>query len=160
MISSAYSSDATFQHEGVRHRRAVLCFLANLDVDELHLFFSLLLNPLLLNPLATDTINTRFHTPCEKAAEPYSSVLVQCSNFMALGNLSWKKKYGFLHVAEDIMRTFDESHIRPFLNPLMRVVVHVLESCMSSLNSDLWVNDTDTLMPSAKTVWILLHLLS
>lgn len=53
-------------------------------------------------------------------------------NIMAL---SWKKKYGFLHVIEDILRSFDESHIRPFLDLLMGCVVRVLQSCMSSIET-------------------------
>lgn len=49
--------------------------------------------------------------------------------------LSWKKKYGFLHVIEDIVGVFDELHIRPFLDLLAGCVVRVLESCTSSLDN-------------------------
>ncbi|XP_020264631.1 small subunit processome component 20 homolog isoform X1 [Asparagus officinalis] len=137
------------KHTGVSHRRAVLCFLAQLDVDELHLFFALLLNPLLRCPLASDVTNTQFAIPFEKDIEPRSSVLVKCSDTVALGNFSWKKSYGFLHVVEDILRTFDEFHIRPFLNLLMRVVAQILESCMLSLTSDSKVHGTDIPLLSA-----------
>jgi len=71
---------------------------------------------------------------------------------MVLANLSWKKRLGFFHMAEDTLRTFDELHIRPFLNPLMRTVAQTLESCMLNLTSDSKVHDTDTLVPSAKIV--------
>jgi U3 small nucleolar RNA-associated protein 20 len=47
--------------------------------------------------------------------------------------LSWKKKYGFLHVIEDVLGVFDEFHVRPFLDLLMGCVVRVLGSCTSSV---------------------------
>lgn len=152
------SYDATFQHTGVSHRRTVLCFLTQLDVDELHLFFSLLLNPLLLNPCITDVDSSRVDSNSEKSAEPSSSVLIKCSNYKVLADLSWKKRCGFLHVAEDILKTFDEGHIRPFLNQLMWIVVQILKSCTMSLACDFKVDDNDALVPSANMVWILLHL--
>lgn len=49
--------------------------------------------------------------------------------------LSFKKRYGFLHVIEDIIGVFDESHLRPFLNLLVGCVVRVLGSCTSSLDA-------------------------
>ena len=54
-----------------------------------------------------------------------------------IANLSWKKKYGFLHVIEDIIGVFDELHIRPFLDLLVGCVVRLLESCTSSLHANL-----------------------
>lgn len=49
-------------------------------------------------------------------------------------NLSWKKKYGFLHVIEDVVGVFDELHVRPFLDLLVGCVVRLLESCTSGLH--------------------------
>lgn len=48
--------------------------------------------------------------------------------------LSWKKRYGFLHVIEDVLGVFDEFHVRPFLDLLMGCVVRVLGSCTSSID--------------------------
>lgn len=48
--------------------------------------------------------------------------------------LSWKKKYGFLHVIEDILGVFDELRVRPFLDFLMGCVVRILGSCTCSLD--------------------------
>lgn len=49
--------------------------------------------------------------------------------------LSWKKRYGFLHVIEDIMGVFDEFRVRPFLDLLMGCVVRVLASCSSNIDT-------------------------
>lgn len=50
-------------------------------------------------------------------------------------SLSLKKKYGFLHVVEDILAVFDESRLKPFLNLLMNCVVLISSSCTSALGS-------------------------
>lgn len=47
--------------------------------------------------------------------------------------LSWKKRYAFLHVVEDILGVFDELHIKPFLDLLVGCVVRILASSSSSL---------------------------
>lgn len=47
--------------------------------------------------------------------------------------ISWKKRYGFLHVIEDIVAVFDEVHISPFLDLLMGCTVRLLESSTSTL---------------------------
>lgn len=127
---------ASRKHTGVSHRRALLGFLAQLDVSELHLFFSLLLKPLLLNSLSTDMHTSdldNHHLKFADSCQP--SILTKSSISMPLANLSWKKQYGFLHALEDILRTFDELHVRPFLNPLMKVVAQILESCMLNITS-------------------------
>lgn len=48
-------------------------------------------------------------------------------------NLQWKKIHGFLHILEDILKSFQESHVMPFLELLMLLVVRILECCKSSL---------------------------
>ena len=73
-------------------------------------------------------------------------------NIMAL---SWKKRYGFLHVIEDILGVFDESHVRPFLDLLMGCVIRVLGSCTSSL--DAAKRAGSSLAESDSTVNIELH---
>lgn len=52
-----------------------------------------------------------------------------------IAELSWKKRYAFLHVIEDVLGVFDELHIRPFLDLLMGCVVRILGSCASSLDN-------------------------
>lgn len=112
-------------------RRAILCFLAQLEVDDLHLFFSLLLKPLLSNHHGHyDGICSRF------AGQWQPLTLLNCSISQAIENISLKKKYGFLFVLEDILKTFDESHIRPFLSPLMTFVALILENCMSNIKAE------------------------
>lgn len=49
--------------------------------------------------------------------------------------LSWKKRYGFLHVIEDVFGVFDEFRIRPFLNFLVGCVVRILGSCSYSIDA-------------------------
>lgn len=50
-----------------------------------------------------------------------------------IDTISWKKRYGFLHVVEDIVAVFDEVHISPFLDLLMGCIVRLLDSCTSTL---------------------------
>ena len=115
----------TFQHAGVHHRRAVLCFLAQLDVDELQLFFSLLLKPLFAPGHGTDS-------SCEKSKDGLQVFdLVEFSR--TIGDLSFKKICGFLHVVKDILKAFDEIHIRPFLKLLMGFVVRIVETCILNI---------------------------
>lgn len=117
-----------FQHTGLNHRRAVVYFFAQLDVEELRLFFYLLLKPLLADTMEVleDQPTDGFHT----------SVFVNFSTLVTVSNLSWRKRTGFLHVVEDIFKTFDEFHAKPFLNPLMMIVVRILESCMLNIMGD------------------------
>lgn len=60
-------------------------------------------------------------------------------NIMAL---SWKKRYAFLHVIEDILGVFDELHVKPYLDLLMGCVVRILWSCTSIIDSGLSVVET------------------
>lgn len=68
-------------------------------------------------------------------SEFQASSLLEYFTLDSLATLSWKKKYGFLHVIEDIVEVFDELHIRPFLYLLVGSVVRVLESCTSNLDN-------------------------
>ncbi|RZS09460.1 hypothetical protein BHM03_00040543 [Ensete ventricosum] len=129
--------DACSQHTGVSHRRAVLCFLAQLEVKELQLFFSLLLKPLIPRRLTNELFDSSNDEPSEGLiGGSQASILIKCSTSIEVANVSWKKKNGFVHVIEEILRTFDESRIKPYLNPLMMIVVRILENCMLNLASE------------------------
>lgn len=124
------------KHGGVNHRRAVLYYLAQLDIDELQLFFSLLLKPLLPSVLEIDVLDRSDHGYSNLSDNSISSILVKRSTLISVAKLSWKKRHGFLRVVEDILRTFDEFHIKTFLNPLLGIVVRLLESCTLNINSE------------------------
>lgn len=122
------------QHASVHHRKAILGFLAQLDVEELPLFFALLIKPLV----------SASQGAAAKSAWPWTtpgvlqhgldsfSVLEHFSRD-CINAISWKKRYGFLHVIEDIVAVFDEVHISPFLDLFMGCIVRLLDSCTSTL---------------------------
>ncbi|KAL3360047.1 hypothetical protein AABB24_016514 [Solanum stoloniferum] len=125
---------ASRKHASVHHRKAILGFLAQLDVEELPLFFALLIKPLV----------SASQGAAAKSAWPWTtpgvlqhgldsfSVLEHFSRD-CINAISWKKRYGFLHVIEDIVAVFDEVHISPFLDLLMGCIVRLLDSCTSTL---------------------------
>lgn len=73
--------------------------------------------------------------PIGCTSEFQASSLLEYFTLDNIATLSWKKKYGFLHVIEDIVGVFDELHIRPFLDLLVGCVVRLLESCTLSLDN-------------------------
>ncbi|KAL3329329.1 hypothetical protein AABB24_036434 [Solanum stoloniferum] len=125
---------ASRKHASVHHRKAILGFLAQLDVEELPLFFALLIKPLV----------SASQGAVAKSAWPWTtpgvlqhgldsfSVLEHFSRD-CINVISWKKRYGFLHVIEDIVAVFDEVHISPFLDLLMGCIVRLLDSCSATL---------------------------
>ena len=123
------------QNASVHHRKAVLGFIAQLDVEELPLFFALLIKPLQIISQESDSTAHWFWTSPENSMDQF-----QAFNFLkyfTMDNiiaLSWKKRYGFLHVIEDVLGVFDELHLIPFLDLLMGCVVRVLGSCASSID--------------------------
>ncbi|KAG8377667.1 hypothetical protein BUALT_Bualt08G0056700 [Buddleja alternifolia] len=124
------------KNASVHHRRAVIGFLAQLDVDELPLFFWLLIRPLLSVSQKDDETSKSFGSLSESCTnEVDTSIILKHFTTDTIKALSWKKRYGFLHVIEDILAVFDESHLKPFLDPLMNCVVRILVSCTSSLGS-------------------------
>ncbi|PSS35668.1 Small subunit processome component like [Actinidia chinensis var. chinensis] len=127
---------ASRKHTSVHHRKAVLGFLAQLEVDELPLFFALLIKPLLRISQGFDGMYKWFWSSSESSKDDFDSCSVlkhfTMDNIVAL---SWKKKYGFLHVIEDILAVFDELHVKPCLNLLMGCVVRILGSCTSIIDS-------------------------
>lgn len=116
----------------MHHRRAVLYFLAQLDVSELPLFFSLLLKSLQPITCESEDFNNQFWSSFECIRDESPPCISLGCN---ISNIPWKTRYGFLHVIEDILKTFDDLHIRPFLKMLMTFVVRILESCTISLES-------------------------
>lgn len=125
-----------FQHTSVHHRKAILGFIAQLDVDELRLFFALLINPFLSTSRGFDGMGVWFLSSSERSKKEFDSFSVL--KYFTIDNamtLSWKKRYAFLHVIEDILGVFDELHVKPYLNLLMGCVVCVLSSCTSIIDS-------------------------
>lgn len=108
--------------------------MAQLEVDELQLFFLLLLKPLILRPLANEFFDAHVdETSGGFVDRSQPTVLAKFSTSINIASLPWKRKNGFLHVMEEILRTFDEAHIEPYLTPLLMIVVWILQNCMLNL---------------------------
>ncbi|CAL0327253.1 unnamed protein product [Lupinus luteus] len=133
---------ASRKKASICHRRAILSFIAGLDVNELPLFFALLIKPLQIVKETDGTTNLFWALPRGSINEFQASSLLECFTLDNIETLSWKKKYGFLHVVEEIVGVFDEQHVRPFLDLLVGCVVRLLESCSSSLDNT-QLNATD-----------------
>ncbi|KAF5199197.1 Small subunit processome component 20-like protein [Thalictrum thalictroides] len=126
---------ASRMHASVHHRRAILCFLAQVEISELPLFFVLLIKPLLSSSNGNEGPSKWFWGSCEISLEEFQACnIVKYFTADKLMGVSWKKRYGFLHVFEDILKSFDEFRLRPFLNLFMGLVVRILESCTVSLD--------------------------
>lgn len=122
------------QKSGVSYRRAVLGFLAQLDVDELPLFFWLLIKPLLSVHQGEYEMSKSFWSLAGSPRDEYfRSIVMKHFTTDSISTLSWKKKFGFLHVVEEILEVFDEPHLNPFLDLLAYCVVRILASCTSTL---------------------------
>lgn len=123
------------QQASVNLRKAVLLFFAQLDAKELPLFFALLLKPLNIIPREDDATANWF---CNSHS---ASMMFSATNVMkyfseeSIEALSWKKKFGFLHVIEEVLAVFGEILVSPFLNIIMGCVVRILGSCTSSLHA-------------------------
>nr|KYP57020.1 U3 small nucleolar RNA-associated protein 20 [Cajanus cajan] len=128
---------ASRKKASICHRKAILSFIAGLDVVELPLFFALLIKPLQIVKKTDGPANLFWTLPRGSINEFEAAALLEYFTLDNIANLSWKKKYGFLHVIEDIVGVFDELHIRPFLDLLVGCVVRLLESCTSNLNANL-----------------------
>ncbi|KAE9587003.1 hypothetical protein Lalb_Chr23g0269101 [Lupinus albus] len=126
---------ASRKKASISHRRAILSFIAGLDVNELPLFFALLIKPLQIMKETDGTTDLFWALPSGPISEFQASSLLECFTLDNIASLSWKKKYGFLHVVEEIVGVFDEQHVRPFLDLLVGCVVRMLESCSSSLDN-------------------------
>lgn len=127
---------ASRKHASINYRKAVLGFLAQLDIAELPLFFSLLIKPLQIVPVGGDGTSDWFWTSSISSIDRFqASELLKYFSVDNITALSWKKRYGFLHVIEDVLGVFDELRIRPFLNFLVGSVVRILGSCSYSLDA-------------------------
>ncbi|GJZ51936.1 small subunit processome component 20 homolog isoform X1, partial [Tanacetum coccineum] len=114
----------------VHHRKAIIGFLAELDINELPLFFTLLIKPLQTGSSGVSDVDESSLTT---AIFDSSSV----SRHLTLDNiksLSSKKVYGFLHVTEEIIGIFDATRIEPVLDTLMESVVRILASCAPTVD--------------------------
>ncbi|KAL4289520.1 hypothetical protein GQ457_14G012480 [Hibiscus cannabinus] len=123
---------ASRKNASVHLRKAVLGFIAQLDSDELHLFFALLLKPLQIIPNEDDYASNLYSNSIHEFHAQNYLTYFTVENITAL---SWKKRYGFLHVIEDVIGVFDEFRVRPFLDLLMGCVVRVLASCSSNIDT-------------------------
>lgn len=127
---------ASRKHTSVHLQKAVLGFLAQLDINELPLFFALLLKALLSISERFDGISEWFWSSSEWSKDEFDSFgLLKYFTMDNILALSWKKRYGFLHVIENILGVFDEFHVKPYLDLLMGCVVRILGSCTSILES-------------------------
>ncbi|KAG5549083.1 hypothetical protein RHGRI_014451 [Rhododendron griersonianum] len=109
---------ASRKHTSVHHRKAVLGFIAQLDVDELRLFFALLINPLLSTSRGFDGMGVWFLSSFEWSKKEFDSFSVlkyfTRDNAMAL---SWKKRY-----ADAKMSTLDSwDYVKQALNEVERL---------------------------------------
>lgn len=119
----------------MHHRKAVLSFVAHLDTTELPLFFVLLIKPLQVVSHESNEISSQYWSPGGISMDDF--VTLDFLKYFTIDNMAivpWKKIYGFLHVVEDILGTFDEFHLGPFLNLLMGIVIRILACCTSGLN--------------------------
>lgn len=97
------------------------------EPTELELFFSLLLKPLLPQPLLIEICNS---------GKSLCSVLPEVSSSIAIDNLLLKRRNGFVHVVEEVFVTFDMARMEPILDLLLKIVVLILESCMRNINGE------------------------
>lgn len=118
------------QHTGVSHRKAILRFLLQFDAKELQLFFSLLLKSLIPGSLQLEMFSCQSGNLLESISDAMGT-----SSSICLESLTWKRANGFLHLVEEIFGTFGMTHIGPYLNALLIIVVRLLESCMRNLGN-------------------------
>lgn len=116
-------------------RKAIIGFIAQLRVDELPLFFALLIKPLQTVPEGPDGAKLLWNIPTCSADEFQELDFVQFFTAEKLGVLSWKKVHAFLHVMKDVIGVFDEMRLKPFLHLIMGSVARILVRCSSGLDS-------------------------
>ncbi|XP_056865645.1 U3 small nucleolar RNA-associated protein 20-like [Raphanus sativus] len=125
---------ASRKHTSINHRKAVLRFIAERDVNDLALFFVLLIKP--LNIISEETMDLFWNSG--KTSLEY----FQKANFLkdftgdTISTLSRNQKSGFLHVIQDILEVFDELRVRPFIDFLMGCVVRLMVNYTPSTNEE------------------------
>lgn len=123
------------QHSRVNHRKAVLGFIAQLDVEELPLFFALLIKPLQIISIGSEGAANWFWTSSNGSVEEFGALnLLKYFTFSNIAALSWKKRSAFLHVIEDVLGVFDASRVGPFLDFILGCVVRILGSSTLGLD--------------------------
>ncbi|KAJ7955379.1 Small subunit processome component 20-like protein [Quillaja saponaria] len=127
---------ASRKNASIHHRKAILNFVAELETSELPLFFALLIKPLQIVSKEADgaAANLFWSSPEDSLGEFEASNFLIYFTMVNITSLSWKKRYGFLHVVEDVLGVFDESHVRPFLDLLVGCVVRILGNCSLCLD--------------------------
>ncbi|KAL0795429.1 hypothetical protein Bca101_066806 [Brassica carinata] len=125
-------NSASRKPKSIRHREAVLGVISQLDVNELSLFFALLMKP--LNIISDEARDLFWRSGKSSLNYFQKSKFSKHINVDALSTLPFKKKSGFLHVIEHILEVFDVFHVRPFLDFLMGSVVRLLVN--NALNID------------------------
>ncbi|KAJ0262956.1 ARM repeat superfamily protein [Hirschfeldia incana] len=125
---------ASRKHTSINHRKAVLRFIAERDVNDLALFFVLLIKP--LNIVSEETMNLFWNSG--KTSLDY----FQKANFLkdftgdTISTLSRNQKSGFLHVIQDILEVFDELRVRPFIDFVMGCVVRLMVNYAPNTNEE------------------------
>ncbi|VVA98294.1 unnamed protein product [Arabis nemorensis] len=117
-------NSASRKRTSIRYRDAVLGVISQLDVNELALFFALLMKP--LNIITEETTDLFWSSGKSSLDYFQKSNLLKSIKADTISTLSWKKKSGFLHVIQHILEVFDVFHVRPFLDFLMGCVVRLL----------------------------------
>lgn len=118
------------------NRKAVLGFIAELNVSELPLFFQLLMKSLQISEPSNYGMESCTGISKKNNMDEFElSSLLDLFTTVRILAIPWKKRYGFLHVVEEILRIFDASRVSPFLDLLLGCVVRVLKSCASSIPS-------------------------
>ncbi|XP_004305310.1 PREDICTED: small subunit processome component 20 homolog [Fragaria vesca subsp. vesca] len=126
---------ASQKHSRVNHRKAVLGFIAQLDVEELPLFFAMLIKPLHIISIGSEGAANWFWSSSNGSVEEFRRLnFLKYFTFCNITALSWKKRSAFLHVIEDVLGVFDASHVGPFLDFLMGCVVRILGSSTIGLD--------------------------
>lgn len=130
----------------MHHRKAIIAFLAELDINELPLFFALLIKPLQIGSTGVDDVSELIWSSPKTPASFDSSAVLRHFTMDNIKSLSSKKIYGFLHVTEDILGVFDETRIKPVLDTLMGSIVRILASCASSNDEENDVADKQSMV--------------
>ncbi|CAH2033822.1 unnamed protein product, partial [Thlaspi arvense] len=125
---------ASRKRTSICHREAVLVVISQLDVNELALFFALLMKP--LNIISEETTDL-FWSSGKCSLEYFQkSNFLKYFNVDTLSTLSWKMKSGFLHVIQHVLEVFDVFHVRPFLDFLMGCVVRLLVNYAPNIDEE------------------------
>lgn len=103
-------------------------------MNELAPFFILLLKSLQNAFIDEHTSICGSKYSWEAAIEQGTSMdFINLISIEGVATLPYKKKSGFLHVVKDVLETFDEARMVPYLLPLLAFVLRILESCALSL---------------------------